>query len=1593
MFGRLIGLVSFSAFAAVALAGPQTFAQRVQNIRAAVVILDSAKANANAQPQSAGPYALYNLDANTSIKPAGWNFYNPYAPTRLTPAIYSRWSSIDSTTPVYSAAAPAGISKRNAAYWEIFLSQTTDQVLANYDLLVVNPAFFASLNPTEQNRLRRFVDNGGVLWVDPAGMTSGVDPFNNFPLPFVTANPSGFGQQTDFFNSLMNSIQQLTPGDINTLDQASPNQYVLAPVSLGTMTQIGGGTAYDFSRLQPVSYLGANPSIAVGRIGEGAIVVTANGASLKLNRSQESTSYLANNGYAALDPILEQDGLAAAKLAINMVGLLRDSRQQASSSRKVSSSAIDVNPPLISTQSVTDISYSSTSASPALYKGLLVTTGIGPNGGVIRVYDASPSTDLDGDGNSDDGLQDFSLGQPHDEIWEASGLTGPLSAPVCAEVPGSGSGTPQDEVMFVDGNGNLIIYNLTPRNADGTLSGTAQAPVIVKPPSPAPSIDTAVSSLPIAPTVHEGVAYVNDNVSVTGSRSGRIWEVDLQTGAYVSTSGLPWTVGGESPSSGPLPEFSYSATVGYIPILDNSGGVDKVLYSPFVSNTNAGVNGNGFISLWIGAKGEVPSSFDPAPGGMGTDLQVTTRASSHGGLPIYIGGGTRGVKLTVIDSNGNPWSAAQMAAQFAGTLTQSGGVLTFPLSAASNGVLSANISGIRVDYNIDWGDVVPGALTSVERGQVVLPDLAQGPIRTIMGPVALSPQGTIYVVNSNVVSGSPTTFGPKGGGLYGFREQGVGLFNCVSRYELYDNHTEVLNQANDVNVPAVLSDYDTVFQNLNTGLNSILGNPNLSNFEFRGGASIRNGQVFVTAVAKKATKVNGLTIPATILMAFNAEPQVPNFLVGTLSDGFEILQADFARSSVQSQPENQSVLAGGSYTYDSTTGILSFPNLMNVSRGQIQNCLSLSQPIIIREPGKSDRLVYPDGIGGAVWNPLQWFHIIDGAFPSGGTPVVTGNSVFVSLDSYLPSVLSGNVGAGQAPATNGVLYAVNAQIPAASLHPLTVTGQPWINQLWTIDSSTPFTADPNIIWPQLSAATSFSDFQVKVRQTILQSSSPFTSSGATSSTYSYGVVAGGNAVASWGDTGLYTFAKANFLICDEGRIVEMDPSGNPIWSTDASASPGQSAINSSAVMKPLIRPVRAYHLTSTSVLFADPGANRVATVNTNGIEQRSIASFKLDPTVVPAGFASGEPLTLSGPRDVNYYTTYTGMSSAAGLVTLGDGESANSTEYWQHYLIADTGNKRLVEVIDRFYYDPTTGLIGQPVTVGTVPQVGVLLWHSPATASGRNYSYSSISRVKVPDASTGHYVYVCGIGGTLPTRVGNGLDVPTPASTVDAKDGSGGIVIYDPTNQSGVVTIDSISWSDYSNLSFWDPVTQVFDNLAQTGTAASALAYKRRQGGTYHFSNLNSVTAKTVSDGSAVPKIAIMVCDATGVYEGLYDPTAPTTTTLGVDWMMPNEVFRNIQQGTNGSNQAYPTSNNAQDLRALFARRLDSGEVLIVNGYYGLLQDGVTPFTGEVMQVSGTTSFTQANLGFNSGSITLDLRTAGSTAFRGLLMPVFADRR
>ncbi len=1602
MLRRLFGLVSLAAVTAVAMAGPQNYSQRTQNIRAGIVILPSAQLTPTGSPQSAGPYALYNLDSNVSIKPAGWNFYNPFAPSRMSQAIFNRWTLIDPTTPAYNAGAPITLSKRNAAYWEVFLDQVSDTVLANYDLLVVNPVGLASLNPMEATRLRRFVDNGGVLWIDPAGLPqNGVDPFNNFPLPFqillgTAAVPSN--EQTNFQNSLMTCIQMLTPNDVDLLSSwitgATQTRYYLTAPTIQT-SGIAGSTLVDFARLQPVSFVNGNETIATGRIGDGMVIVTADGASLKLNRSQESgPSYIANTGFYALDPVLESDGLAAAKLAVNMVGLLRESRQQAAGSRKTSSSLIDLQPPLLGTskyagQGLPGGAFASlggpaaNNSTPVIYKNLLVTSF----GNTLEVFDSNPPEDLDGDGDPDDGFQDYDLGASYDLVWSSVGVNnmpGPLSAPVCSEIPGAGGLGVQDEVLVVDGNGKLHIFNLTPRKADGSLSGVAvEAGTSPINPPGASAYDAGLTGIPITPTVHEGIAYVVDTYENNGASVGRVWQVDLSTGNYVSSTSN-FVIGsqtGVAPVQ--LPEFSYSATVGYIPIADNSGGVDKVMYIPFAPNTSLGNSTPaGVASIWIGAKGEVPFSFDPPAGTPGSTLTIATRANNHGGLPIYMGGGSLSPKVSLIGANGAPFTDAQMSAIFGNATAQDlnhDGTLTIAMAA---GGLPSTVTGVRVDYTIDWGDTNSAALNAVVRGKILLPDLANGPFRSIRGGVALSPQGTIYVVNSYIPAVGVQQPGMPGGGLYGFREQGVGSFNCIDRYELYEGHTVELNQATNVTVPPLLADADglqsVVPINLGTGFQAL---------EFLGGPSIRNGQVFVTAYGTKTgAQFNG--IPATVLMAFNAEPQTPQFIVGDLPTGSTILQPDIARSTNQLVPENQSVITN--YTYDPNTQTISFPNLATIQTGQISQCLSLSQPVIVRKLGTPDALVYPDAIGGAVWNPVQWFFVVDGMSPSGGAPVVTGNSVFFSGSSNILSILNGSF--PQAP-SNGLLYAVNAQISASSLHPL--SGKPWLNQLWTLNTANTPIGDPNILWPQINSVTSLNDFLVKVNQTTLGGNHNG------HSTVSYGIAGGDNALVSWGDEGLYTFAKANIFICDEGRIIELDGSGNPIWSTDASVSQGQSAINAAGNYKPMIRPVRAYKQSETSVLTVDAGANRVAMLNTTGVESRSIMGFRLDPTIQPSGFTAGEPLSLSAPRDAAYYTTYVNMLNAAGiLVTPAD--NATPYEYWQHYLIADSGNKRLVEVIDRFYYNPNTQQVGSPVLCGGVPQVGVLLWHSPASVSGKQYSYNSIVRLKVPDTTpTGyHYVYVAGIGGSMPTLVGTGLQAQSTTTTADAQGGSGGIVIFDPTNPAGVLTFNTIGLPDVTQTRFWDPNTLAFDtNAVNQANQAGIETTVRRQGGAHRLANLSAVSAKLIQVGN-LPAVGIMICDATGVYEAYYQPVVGSPPAPGpppslpIDWMITNEAFCAIFQQGPAANPGI-TGQNAQGLKALFARRLDSGDVLIVNGYYGSTVGGGA-FTGEVIQVDGTVNNwvgNPLNLGFGSTSVSLDLRNAGSGGIRGLVMPVFADRR
>jgi hypothetical protein len=1576
MFRQTLSAVLITGLAAVSMAGPQSIATNMQRIRAGIVVLDSDIGVGSSG--NGAPYAFYNLDKSKKVKPGGWNIYNPYGASRLSGYSLSRWQTLD---PLANPQFNTQVTKATAPYWEVFLSQVNDSQMADYDVLMVTPTSRASLNPTERERLKRFVDQGGILWVDLGKLptSSGIDQINGFPLAFRADLAAGTsGLQSDFSQPLLSKPYLLSGRESELINGASrgSSPFSLSAVSLSAgLSGIFSSLVDDFGQLEPVTIVGGRSTISIARIGDGFMVVTGRGATVKLNSTRSSST---NNRFQAEQVVLDADGLSAAKFAVNLLSLSGEFRQQAGGSRKTNSSAISVTAPLLRRFTGDLATTNTSSASPVFYKGMMFAS-VGDH---VVAYDANPTTDLDRDGDPDDGTRDFGNGSGQDVLWTSATMPGPISAPICVEVPNSTVG-PVDQVIVVDAAGSIhafSAFNTSPATGFIDQSGSPQAALYVR---AAPN--GASSSTPPAPTAHEGLLFVADQVSRGLGDQGRIWILDLATGKYlVSPTNSPYVLGGTGTHVN-LPSLSTSPTIGYIPNNDGSGGTDKVAYLGFDGAEPAQPNqGAGIISLWIGARGEKPADVT-ATGGT---LQVTTRASQQGGLGIKTGVRS-GLLLHVIDQNGNPWSEAAMASYFQGTPYSTDGVITFTFAPGKTELPAG--ATVRVDYDIDWSDTNSDGLQSVVRGQLNLPDTSLSE-RKIVGNIAISPQGTIYVVMSSRKSGS-------GGDFYAFRESSKGVFQCLTRYSLYDRHDVLLNQVGSVSYDEVLFDKDPVNHFLPNY--QAWGNDDrrLRNFTFVGGPSVRNGQVFVTAVAAKKLKIGtfSLNFNSMILMAFKAEPSAAQFKVGDLPDGTVIVQPDLSRSQDRTSPEQQSILQSGAYTYDPEKGVIRFDSLMNVERGPIQNCLSLSQPVIIRKPNSPDVLLEPDSVAGT-WNPLLWHAVLIGLDRDGdagdlynASPVVLGNTVYVAGKSVVPDILSGNYNplVNPMPQATGLINAFDADISPndTGLHAEeddtaggnTAPYRAWQKQLWTLSfkNGAP-QASEHQLWPQNRGLANFEEYVVRLNQSTLP-----TSIGRAA----WGLAGGDSTLVAWGPSGLVTYNRADVVVCDEGRVGIFDASGNAVYSSTAFASSGANGEGAAGVTNQLVRPTRAYEQADGSLLIVDTGANRIFQAGLTGVESRSIRSFFVDPNHVPGGFATNESTSLKGPRDVLSYGSYV-TRGANDLVS-----GQQNLEYWVHYLIADGGNHRLIELIDRYRVDSASRRILEPITVTmddpttpqvdikSVPQLGVLLWHSPASVSGSQFEYNSVARVYVPPtASTaGRFVYLASVGGALPTRASVGLDTPAGSPTVSSVSGNGGVVIFDPLNPNGSQVISKLSLPDVSGAKFWD------ESAGQYGVATDPLVLARRKGGEHYLTGVSSVSATLQSGGA----ISIMLTDNSGVYEATLGD--PTTDTASVNWMLSNEMYRSLRRGNNTNASNRPSQTNPQQLRPTFARRLESGDILVVNGYVGRRLDG-SVFNGEVLQLDGGTfSATAANGGFSIGTIRFDLNTISGA--RGLIAPVFANRR
>ncbi len=1537
------------AIAGASVDAQQNYARTANTVRAGTLLIESQRTSG--VPSNYTPHVWFNLDQMKNVKPAGWTFSNPRANTFVTSEVFTRWTALGGAPP---SVGTTGLGKRAASYWEIRLNEAGDDTLADYDILQLSGYGAISLSSYEREKLRRFIDQGGVLWVDLVG-TSSLDQINGFPTPFDVFNAGNANRFADALHPLLSYPNTISPTNLASVElpavQTGIRRFDLDVLGAGAIEGLIQPLEAESRGLRPIAGTNLGSTIAVAKVGDGYMLVTTRGAASVLNRVRNGGGYSANNAFFAQDVAPDRASEIAGKLVVNAVNLASGYSQAGAGSRKAGSIPVGIDAPLMKNfQADIDLTPGNAGSSypPVLYKGLLVVSSQDR----ILVFDANPKTDLDGDGNPDDGTPDYASGTSMDLLWESETLSGPISPPLCLEASNADTGIPIDQVIVTNQAGRVYAFDAF-QLVNGLIDpspGPKAADYNVNSPS-AP----ATGDGPFAPTYHEGMVFVSDSVNSGLSQSGRVWMFDPRAGKAVQSNGITFAVGGAGTQT--FNAISSGATVGYIPITNGSGGLDRVVYLPTKMNTaGSGPSSHaGIASLWLGAKGESPIEWTSSAG----TLQITTRAAVQG-LNIYIPNGAAetsalGVRLTVITrATGEPWTRAQMAALFSGSPPgESGGILTYTLD--NGGVLDHNLYDVRLDYTINWGTGIQSQTQQIFRGGVNLADNTNR-TRQVIGQLALSPRGTIYAV-----MGDPADSGTPGGSFYALREEGRGTFRLLTRWDLYKEHTFTPNGGTTVTQRETILDNDPIQNFAPPFLGGKFGN-----LRFVGGPSVRRDTVFVTARGGKGS----FGVPATVVLAFKAEPEVPEIRVTDLGEGaFSLVQPDMSRSANDTAPEVLSQLTSSQLKYEKPEGAgygtIRIDNLMASNRGPITNSLSLSQPVMLRRQGQPDLLIEPDRQSSR-WSPLLWYAVLHG-YRSTTSPFIAGKNIYVAGSSGIPSVLSG----GSPFATSAQIYALNTDIPSNDSFLVAPPERPWMKQAIGLKiSGSGITTNPNFLWPQGTGVTSIQQYRTRLLQTVMPSS-----------TVAYGVVGGEGMVVSWGNGGLYGFNRADFLVVDEGRVARYDASGNPIWSSDTVTTLGKDSDSGNAGnVRKLVRPVRAYRLGENDTLVVDAGANRIARLDSAGREIRSIDGFKVDPNFVPSGFEANESLKFREPRDASAFTSF--QQNPARV------SNPQPLEIWRHYLIADAGNRRLVEVVDRYAADPVTRQMLAPI------ELGLLYWHSPANLSGKDFDYSSVTRVLTAEGP----VYLAGFGKSSPARSDIGLDTPGAADVRESRTGNGGIVVIGPSGVTQIVR--SMGIPEMPANIRWNETTQSFNSPA---TPAHGQL----------IGSVSSLNAKYVTDG-VTSGLAIMITDPSGVYELFGAPGE----SMDVRWMLTRDTYTKMRGLTlpfGGTGQpsgpGVPDSTNARGFLPTYARRLDSGEVLVVNAYQGQTRGNVQLdgsftgrnfFSGEVIQLNGDLDLTstnseegfgfgKVNFGFGIRSIRFELPPVTGT--RTLLVPVFADRR
>ena len=1197
---------------------------RQRTIKAGVLFVGTA---ADPTAPDPAPYVFRVLDRRLDVKPVGWSFINPLAQSTVTASMINRWAG---------AYAPgASLTPDMAAYWEVPLRDVSADDLQQFDVLYLSASGVGFL-PADNEKLRRFVDNGGQLIVEysaPAG----------FPLLFDSANWAAGTANTALSPPLVNSVFDLHP----LITQPNLLQ-VNAPLSdlpyLGAPSAVGGyGTITQNTNIfsTVLTQGGSKDAVDAAQLGGGQIVTSALNigptVSISYGARFASGPFFAQAPYFNGAPSYSPSVVPAAdlKLLSNIISWgdahpneNKTSHQNAAGPSSASFTAAWAYPDPARN---TPLAGGTAPPGAAVWGNYVYVTD---STGVLHAFDAVPDEFLTNQASADDGLADFSspTPTPYDEVWNAN-VGANASAPTVASFNGA-------TYVFVErANGSVVQFSAVNTVAGATPVKTLAA--LGSATFPQPNTPNAP-----APTYYDGRIYA-------GQADGTVSVYSLNgTGSAASGANIP-----VDPQTGvPGETVTASPAVGLL-----EGGLVTntiVAYVPTTQNMN---------TVLLGARNDPLTLYSPNGQFQGYNINRTAR---YGLFNLFADPATN-PSGQAHDSSGN------------NVVALSGG--RDPVYATTTPLI--NVDDIFGEWDVDFVNSIPQnggqTLTLHEIKALSLANTTAGSTQATVSAPAIDRQGDYYYVVNDTANNNSYLFGI---------HDDIAQRNVLIKFRFRlpktnDSSTVDPTSGLQWSTPANAVDADNVKYGDPT-LNGNGATNSLLDFRFVGAPVVDSqGNVYVAAQGNQTLNGNATSVAAVLCFSANqeitAEAETPTQNPPpalTRNPNFDAIHSRyFQLDESTGNPQNPLVAirsnGRGAARYGQITTAGSQATVFNFGRGsggsrQIAGNLCEPQPFTAVPAN-------PQNGSAATWmyfhTNMAWYATFNVNGQVSGLSK-SGNTIFL-CDS------------GNTSGSPSVAYNTLYKLPAA----------------------------PTVGVGKVAALT--------VRRAPL-------GAGLGGTPLNIGTVAaapsaGGGAMVINGTGGIAAFNQQLTLIADNNRILEVDADGGAVWSADATTRPGANGLT----RVDFAHPAALSQFAPNDYLVADTGNNRCVRFDRGGNVIWELTRF-----YDPGGLmAPGQPFTLSHPSSVevrhevfNYKDPVSGSPLAGQLV---------------HYLVADTGNDRIVEVTDTLdaagnilYFDTNTPAnVVAPGTANSVTHDHLLTWVThTGDKYGRHYHYAGASYLDIP---------------------------------------------------------------------------------------------------------------------------------------------------------------------------------------------------------------------------------------------------------------------